>query len=390
MTAVELRGVGKVFPDGHVALDGMDLRVDEGEFVVLLGPSGCGKTTALRIVAGLEAASAGEVLFGGERADRRPVSERDLGMLFQSSALYPHLDVRANIGFPLALAGEPHRRIGHRVDAVARRLGIDDLLDRRPGRLSGGQRQRVAMARALVRSPATLLMDEPMSDLDAKLRTELRSSLALLHAELGTTVIYVTHDQGEAMALADRIVVMRDGHVVQVGTPAELYERPVDLFVATFLGVPPMNVVEAGLLDDRHLRVGGVAIDVGSIAARWPDLDRRSGGRVALGVRPDAVSIDRSGPVTGEVVEVESTGPDRFAAMRVPAHGVVWTGAGPEVVPGPATLVVAVGGGGGGGAGRPIEPDLYRPVSASIDPDRMHLFDLATGFRIGSGAGRGA
>ncbi len=378
MTAVELEGIRMVYPDGHVAIEGLDLRIEDGEFFVLLGPSGCGKTTALRIVAGLESPTAGEVRFDGTVVTDVRASDRDLSMLFQSSALYPHMSVRDNVAFPLEMARERPRRIRERVATVARRLGIVDLLDRKPSQLSGGQRQRVAMGRALVREPALLLMDEPMSNLDAKLRTELRSSLAALHAELGTTTIYVTHDQTEAMSLADRVAVMRDGDIVQLGSPTDVYREPADLFVATFVGVPLMNVLLGEVADDAHLRVGGQLVDVGSVAGRWPDLDGATGRSVAVGFRPEAVALEADGHLSVEVAGAEWTGAEQFVEVRTSAPAVRWSEDGVTVEPGPTSIVAAVD--------AAVAPDLFRPVALRLDTDLLQLFELTEGTRLRTAA----
>ncbi|HEX9792565.1 MAG TPA: ABC transporter ATP-binding protein [Planctomycetota bacterium] len=246
MAALELRGVEKCFAGGVRALHPLDLCVEDGELLVLVGPSGCGKSTALRLVAGLEAADAGQILLGGAPVDHLEPRERDVAMVFQSYALYPHMSVRRNIEFPLRMAGAAAAERRARAEAAAQTLGIEALLERKPGQLSGGQQQRVALARALVRRPRLFLFDEPLSNVDAKLRGEMRAELARLHRELGATMLYVTHDQVEAMTLGDRIAVLADGRLQQLGAPLEVYERPANRFVAGFLGAPPMNLLEGG------------------------------------------------------------------------------------------------------------------------------------------------
>ncbi len=245
MSTVETRQLTKRF-EGHAAVDHVDLRVGDREFLVLVGPSGCGKTTLLRMLAGLEMPTSGDVVIGGRVVTHAPPRSRDIAMVFQNYALYPHLSVFRNIAFPLRAAGMRGREVTTRVERAAARFAIDGLLRRKPRQLSGGERQRVALARAVVREPVVFLLDEPLSNLDAKLRTAARHELQQLQRQLGTTTVYVTHDQVEAMGLGDRIVVLEGGRVHQVGTPAEIYGDPADTFVATFVGSPPMNLVRAG------------------------------------------------------------------------------------------------------------------------------------------------
>src|SRR5919106_4972998 len=245
MATVETRRLAKAFGD-YRAVDGVDLAIREGEFLVLLGPSGCGKTTLLRMIAGLERQTSGDVLIGGETVNDLPPRDRKIAMVFQSYALYPHMTVEKNIAFPLKAQGVPRADIPGKVQWAASLFGIQKLLQRKPRQLSGGERQRVALARALVREPSVFLLDEPLSNLDAKLRASARDELKQFQARLGTTTIYVTHDQAEAMGLGDRIAVMYQGKLRQIGPPREVYEDPADTFVATFLGSPPMNLVERG------------------------------------------------------------------------------------------------------------------------------------------------
>jgi multiple sugar transport system ATP-binding protein len=251
MAEIILDGVGKRYIDGTEALEPTSLRIDDGELFVLVGPSGCGKSTLLRLIVGLEQPTTGRILVGAEDVTLRDPKDRNMAMVFQSYALYPHLSVRDNLAFPLRLARRPDDEIAARVDETARTLGLQDLLGRRPSALSGGQRQRVAMGRAIIRRPAAFLLDEPLSNLDAKLRGSMRAELSRLQRRLGTTMIYVTHDQTEAMTLGQRIALLRDGRLQQVGTPRELYQTPRNLFVAGFIGSPPMNLIPAVLLGDR-------------------------------------------------------------------------------------------------------------------------------------------
>src|SRR5438874_10204511 len=245
MANITLENVSKIFPGGIVAVDDVTLEIADGEFVVLVGPSGCGKSTLLRMIAGLEEVSGGRISIGGQDVTDLAPRSRDIAMVFQSYALYPHMTVRQNIGYGLKVRRAPKDEARRRVAEVAELLGLEDLLDRRPAHLSGGQRQRVAMGRAIVREPKAFLMDEPLSNLDAKLRVGMRASLAQLHSRLGVTTVYVTHDQTEAMTLGQRVAVMRDGRILQIDAPQRLYEEPRDLFVAAFIGSPAMNLVEA-------------------------------------------------------------------------------------------------------------------------------------------------
>src|SRR2546423_1538459 len=244
---IRLEQLTKIYPDGTKAVDGLDLEIPNGELVVLVGPSGCGKTSALRMVAGLEEITEGRVWLGERMVNKVPPKDRDVAMIFQSYALYPHMSAGANMGFALKMHGVPKREIATRVEKAARVLGLTDVLKKRPRTLSGGQRQRVAMGRAIVREPQAFLMDEPLSNLDAKLRVEMRAEIARLQRDLGVTTIYVTHDQTEAMTLGDRVAVLRDGLLQQFAASSELYDRPVNLFVAEFIGSPAMNLVAADL-----------------------------------------------------------------------------------------------------------------------------------------------
>ena len=303
MAPIELEGLRKVFPGKPptVALEGLDLSIADGELVAFVGPSGCGKSTALRCVAGLEKLTGGRVVIGGREVQELPPGKRDIAMVFQSYALYPHLTVYKNLAFPLKERHVPRPKLDAEVRRVAEMLELTDLLRRRPGQLSGGQRQRVAMGRALVREPLAFLLDEPLSNLDAKLRTQMRTEIADVHRRLGITSIYVTHDQVEAMTLGERIVVMREGRLQQVGPPAEVYENPANVFVAGFLGTPSMNllpgVTERGVLvaGPLHLLVPGA-----------PD------GPAVLGIRPESLHLagdGEDGPVLDVVVShVEALG----------------------------------------------------------------------------------
>src|SRR6185437_594765 len=283
MGEIVLDGVTKEFPGGVQAVAGVDMTIPDGEFMVLVGPSGCGKTTLLRSIGGLETITAGRILLDGKDVTRTAPGERDLAMVFQNYALYPHMTVRQNLGYALRVRKTPKHEINRRVEEAAKLLGLDGLLDRRPGALSGGQMQRVAMGRAIVREPKAFLMDEPLSNLDAKLRVSMRTSLQQLHRRLGTTTIYVTHDQVEAMTLGQRVAVMRNGHVQQVDQPGRLYEEPANLFVAAFIGSPAMNLAEATLTDDT-LSLGSLSVPLGR--GRRPS--QAPNGRTVVGARPES------------------------------------------------------------------------------------------------------
>jgi multiple sugar transport system ATP-binding protein len=317
MATIELDHVTKVYGNGFVAAHDVSLEIEDGEFIVLVGPSGCGKSTLLRMIAGLEEVTVGTVRIDGEDVTELAPRRRDIAMVFQSYALYPHMTVRENLGYGLKVRRAPKADARKRVEEVAALLGLTDLLDRKPAQLSGGQRQRVAMGRAIVREPRAFLMDEPLSNLDAKLRVGMRASLAELHARLGVTTVYVTHDQTEAMTLGQRVAVLREGRIVQVDAPQTLYARPQDVFVAAFIGSPSMNLVEASV-DGDVVRFGGHAIAL--------DGERRlPAGPAVLGIRPeafeDAAFADPRLPRLDVQVDVlEQLGADTHACFRVEAR----------------------------------------------------------------------
>ena len=300
MSSIELRKVEKWFGEVQV-IKGVDLDIKEGEFIIFVGPSGCGKSTLLRTIAGLEECSRGEIVVGGQDVTDQPPAKRGLAMVFQSYALYPHMNVRDNMGFGLKTAGAPKAEIEEKVDDAAKALKLEAYLERRPKELSGGQRQRVAIGRSIVRNPTAFLFDEPLSNLDAALRVEMRYEIAKLHRELDTTMIYVTHDQVEAMTLADRIVVLRDGIIEQVGSPRELYERPDNLFVAQFIGSPKMNVMPCHTEGDQYVLEGGRG-----------GAQTQKGKAAHLGVRPEAIQLaaEGEGQCDGVVDIVEYLGAD--------------------------------------------------------------------------------
>jgi multiple sugar transport system ATP-binding protein len=325
MSEITLDRVTKVFGDGFEAVKEMNLEIGDGEFMILVGPSGCGKSTALRMIAGLEDISSGEVKIGGEVVNDRAPKDRDVAMVFQNYALYPHMTVRENMGFALKLAGVEKEEIDRQVEQAAETLDLEQHLDRRPANLSGGQRQRVAMGRAIVRDPKAFLMDEPLSNLDAKLRVQMRTEVAKLQSRLETTTVYVTHDQVEAMTLGDRVAVMRAGVLQQVGPPAELYDDPRNLFVAGFIGSPAMNFMPA------EIASGKVVLPIGE--AEVPEEARgRGDGKVVAGLRPesfeDASMIDdelkrgRGVTIEAEIDLVESLGSDLYAYFHVESEGV--------------------------------------------------------------------
>jgi multiple sugar transport system ATP-binding protein len=322
MTSIVLDRVTKRFPGGVTAVDGVELTVDQGEFMVLVGPSGCGKTTLLRMIAGLEDVTEGAIHIGGRDVTDIAARDRDVAMVFQNYALYPHMTARQNIGYGLRMRKMPKAEIRKRVDEVARMLGLEELLDRRPTALSGGQRQRVAMGRAIVREPAAFLMDEPLSNLDAKLRVDMRAQLSRLHERLGITTVYVTHDQVEAMTLGHRVAVMRDGRIQQADEPHVLYRDPTNLFVAAFIGSPSMNLVEA-TLDGESIAFAGIALP----------LDRGcrpvapSGSQVILGIRPESFEDASFAPpglphIDVDVAVLEDLGSDAHVIFPVEAPRV--------------------------------------------------------------------
>jgi multiple sugar transport system ATP-binding protein len=334
MAVVTLDRLTKIYERGHPpAADAVSLDIQHGEFMVLLGPSGCGKTTTLRMIAGLESITSGSLSIDGRVVNGVPAKDRDIAMVFQSYALYPHMSVKKNLAFGLQRRAVPRDEIERRVTSVAATLGLSQLLDRRPHALSGGQRQRVALGRAIVRDPKVFLFDEPLSNLDAALRVSTRGEIAALHRRLGATMIYVTHDQVEAMTMGSRICIMNGGKVVQVGEPLEVYRRPANTFVASFLGNPPMNLLNAIVTDalgGRTLRVGGelLALPAGRMAALPPDTN------VIFGIRPEKLSgaPQPGATLAGEVVQVEPLGAETIFACRIPeVDKPVFARVGPDV-----------------------------------------------------------
>jgi multiple sugar transport system ATP-binding protein len=312
---IVVQEIVKEYPGGVRAVDEVSLTVRDGEFLVLVGPSGCGKTTLLRLIAGLADPTSGTISIGERDVTDLPPRRRDIAMVFQNYALYPHMTVRENLAYGLKVRRTGKQETGKRVDEVARMLGLETLLDRKPSALSGGQRQRVAMGRAIVREPAAFLMDEPLSNLDAKLRVAMRAELSRLHTRLGVTTVYVTHDQVEAMTLGERVAVLRDGKIQQLDSPSALYARPANLFVAAFIGSPSMNLIEATVYDD-HVEFGGLTVPIA--------VPPRQLGRVMLGIRPEAFEdgafADASLPrFEVEVGVVEDLGPDAHVIFPLDA-----------------------------------------------------------------------
>lgn len=356
MASVQISGLKKAFADIEV-IHGVDLQIEDGEFVALVGPSGCGKSTLLRIISGLEPASDGEIRIDGNVVNHLNPRERNIAMVFQNYALYPHMTVAKNMGFNLKLSGLGRREIDEKVREVARLLELDALLDRRPGQLSGGQRQRVAMGRAIVRDPAAFLFDEPLSNLDAKLRVQMRSEIKTLHQRVKTTSIYVTHDQIEAMTLADRVVILSGGNIEQVGRPIDLYNSPDNLFVAGFIGTPSMNLIDAT-----------VTRTPGGLRATFPcgqsvPLDERydlaEQQKVVVGMRPEHFALG-NGTVSlaGPATLVEPTGAQTHVSFEL----------------GGGTAMAVLEG------GAEIQPG--EQLCVNIDPDKMHVFDDQTGRRV--------
>jgi multiple sugar transport system ATP-binding protein len=363
MARVRLEGVRKIYQDGgHIAVHGVDLDVADGEFVVLVGPSGCGKSTTLRMIAGLESITAGRLYIGDRLVNDVPPKDRDIAMVFQNYALYPHMTVRENLAFALRLRKLGDEEIERRVAIAADTLGLRDVLDRKPRQLSGGQRQRVAVGRAIVREPAVFLFDEPLSNLDAKLRVQTRREIAKLHRDLDATMIYVTHDQVEAMTLGDRIVVMNAGRVQQVDTPLVLYDRPANRFVAGFIGSPAMNFV-AGTIDTQGSGTAFVATD-GSLRMALTGPDLSAGRAVVMGVRPEDIALvpngeaGRSDVIAARIDLVEPLGNETFVHTTVGSQTITVRSTAREL------------------------PEIGATVELRFDQAKLHWFDQETGERL--------
>jgi multiple sugar transport system ATP-binding protein len=375
VAGISVDGVTKTFPNGFQAVRALSLTIEDGEFMVLVGASGCGKTTLLRLIAGLEEATEGRILIGDKDVTDRPPRQRDVAMVFQSYALYPHMNVRQNLGYGLKVRRIPKQEARRRVEEVAGLLGLSELLDRRPAQLSGGQRQRVAMGRAIVREPKAFLMDEPLSNLDAKLRVGMRASLSELHAKLGVTTVYVTHDQVEAMTLGQRVAVMRDGRILQIDRPQVLYEEPQDLFVAAFIGSPAMNLVDAQI-DGDQVSFGQFRVPLD--AHRRP---ARVTGKVVLGIRPESFEGAAFTPALLPTIDVsvavlEELGADSHVFFRVDAPRITAEMLESEdeatLLAEPTALFSAR-----------VDPKTRAQVGETlelaVDPTRFHFFDPETG-----------
>ncbi len=361
MAQVELSKVSKQFGTTRVVHD-IDLRIEDNEFIVLVGPSGCGKSTVLRMIAGLESVTAGEIRIGGRPVNQVAPKDRDVAMVFQNYALYPHMSVYENMAFSLKMAREPREEIERKVREAAEILELTPYLDRKPAALSGGQRQRVAMGRAIVRCPSVFLFDEPLSNLDAQLRTQMRMELKKLHLKMNTTTIYVTHDQIEAMTLADRIVILKDGRIQQVGTPVEVFEQPVNRFVAGFIGNPPINVLPAvitGSGANAILAMGDLRLPI------CPPPECRDGQQVLAGIRPDAIETGRRLTDLRDDWQVEAT---VVLAEILGGHSLL------EFTAGGNTMIAEV-------EGRLIARPGER-LTLGFDLDRLLLFDPQSGLTL--------
>jgi multiple sugar transport system ATP-binding protein len=396
MARIALEHVEKVYSAGVKALDDLNLEVKEGEFMVLVGPSGCGKSTALRSIAGLEEITGGTISIGDRVVNDLPPKDRDIAMVFQNYALYPHMTVADNLAFGLKLRHTPKADIQRRVNEAAEMLGLEPYLNRKPAALSGGQRQRVAMGRAIVREPAAFLMDEPLSNLDAKLRVSMRASLNQLHERLGTTTVYVTHDQVEAMTLGDRVCVLRDGRLQQVDTPQVLFDSPVNLFVAGFIGSPAMNFALADLVRDDGPAVtfAGFKLPVpASVVASKPGLDQYFGKKVILGIRPsdfeDGAFADAAWPrISVPVGVTEGLGTEIHAIFTIDAppvehHSITSAAAGDDQ---DDDSVTALAGGKSLWTARVSSRSAVRsgsPLELAVDTSRLHFFDPTSGESIG-------
>jgi multiple sugar transport system ATP-binding protein len=377
MAEIVVEHLSKVYPGGVAAVNDVSLRIGDGEFIVLVGPSGCGKSTLLRLIAGLEEASQGAISIGGDDVTTLAPRRRDVAMVFQSYALYPHMNVRQNIGYGLKVRRTPKEEAKRRVEEVAALLGLEKLLDRRPAQLSGGQRQRVAMGRAIVREPKAFLMDEPLSNLDAKLRVGMRASLAQLHQRLGVTTIYVTHDQTEAMTLGQRVAVLDEGRILQCDTPQRLYDRPENVFVAAFIGTPAMNLVEASI-DGDDVVFGGYRLRL--------DPTRRPQGspqKVILGIRPETFEEAPGIEVTPAVVEELGSEAHVFFPVDAPpvTAEILERSESDEatLLPESKALFAAR-------LGPETRARVGVPLELAVNPARLHFFDTATGARLPTAA----
>ena len=389
MARIQLDQLEKVYDNGFLSVHDLSIDIQDGEFLVLVGPSGCGKSTALRMIAGLETITRGTLKIGDTVVNDLPSKDRDIAMVFQSYALYPHLTVRENIAFPLKLRKVPKGEIKRRVDEAARLLELDEYIDRKPANLSGGQRQRVAMGRAIVREPAAFLMDEPLSNLDAKLRVQMRSEIAKLQRSLKVTTIYVTHDQVEAMTMGDRVAVLSRGSLQQVDTPQNLYDYPDNLFVAAFIGSPQMNLLEGTLRlsgEGATVQLGSQHLNVpASVLAAAPRLRQYDDKRLGVGIRPETMHYlepgsDATSTITGVVELREGLGSEIVVHMRVDAPSVRPADV-DDLDEGAGSLFVAR-----------LDPRSHVTIGDNVvlgvATDRLHFFDLETTLAIRAEAGR--
>jgi multiple sugar transport system ATP-binding protein len=380
---VSMEKVNKVYENGFHAVKDMNLSINDGEFMVLVGPSGCGKTTALRMVAGLEDITSGILRIGGKEVNDETPKERDIAMVFQNYALYPHMTVRDNIGFALKLRKTPKAELNAQVNEAAEILGLTDWLDRKPGQLSGGQRQRVAMGRAIVRQPSVFLMDEPLSNLDAKLRVQMRAEVARIQRRMEVSTIYVTHDQVEAMTMGDRVTVMRDGTLQQVDTPQNLYDNPDNIFVAAFIGSPAQNLYDAVVGEGaRSVKLGSQTVDLPeAVALKRPALRSYVGKDVVVGMRPEhlrAASSEVTGPkLTGDVELVEALGSELVVHFTIDAHRVIAEGA---LDKDEAAAMQSGEGVARVEAKTPVKPG--DKMTFTVDVEDMQFFDTQTGLAI--------
>ena len=388
MATVVLDKINKVYDNGFHAIHDLDLEIADSEFLVLVGPSGCGKSTALRMVAGLETVTGGKMMIGDRVVNDVQPKDRDIAMVFQNYALYPHMTVFDNIGFALKLAKVPKSEINERVRKAAATLELEPWLDRKPGQLSGGQRQRVAMGRAIVRQPKAFLMDEPLSNLDAKLRVQMRAEIASLQRNLGVTTVYVTHDQVEAMTMGDRVAVLKDGYLQQVDTPQHLYDKPTNVFVAAFIGSPSMNLYDAAVTvdgDSGTVAVGSQTVAFGhQTLVKFPSLSQYSGQRVIVGIRPEdfedaaiATTAAADRRMTGQVKLVEALGSELMVHFTIDAKTV--NSGDPdapeqELGEGIANAVARFS------PRSRVHPDVA--VEIAVSTDNLHFFDAQTRERI--------
>ncbi len=363
MATVSYRDAVRIYPGSdHPAVDHLNLEIGDGEFMVLVGPSGCGKSTSLRMLAGLEEINSGSVWIGDRDVTDLPPKDRDIAMVFQNYALYPHMTVADNMGFALKMQGVPKDERARRVQDAATLLGLTDLLARKPKNLSGGQRQRVAMGRAIVRSPQVFLMDEPLSNLDAKLRVQTRTQIAALQSRLGVTTVYVTHDQVEAMTMGHRVAVMKDGILQQVDSPLTLYDRPANLFVAGFIGSPAMNLIKSKIVD------GGVKVTGYTIPIDRSILAKASSDTVTVGIRPESFEISDGEGIGLKIAVVEETGADSYL------YGVLAETADQSTISDEPQIVARVT--------TRTPPGREQLVRLQVDPAVVHVFDTKTGKRL--------